>query len=392
MNPIQVADRSKNIKALRRIRSNKDIESVVRRIRSVVATNRNTVDTLYSGAAKLTSRRIKATGIGHKHTEKTRKLTKHKSLAERLAKNYKALSTLYASKVEINAVEAFLLQDGIRNKDALMSSVLDTQRYVYKANLACLRSIHTIASKYCPRQLVTLTAAVKDHLESTVPASRYSAMSDKVFVSTTEDRNVQKLVFHSYINIRDLMDDDEYVIQDYYIILSCSVDDLGNATYHVTSFKEFKMPGTFPVGTELASIEAGKSMVDALLNDSSIKVREEFKVNKKAFKSDKILFVDVSGKSLLLTLASGVTALEINEILTDTLPKIHALLGDVVMHRRQILHRVRNTEDGRVIEFMLDRSELTDKQLDPKMQFLRSTLRITDDDYDKVRDILSGVL
>ena len=391
MTPIQIAENSKNMSSLRKARSVQDILSILSSIRGATAAHAKTVESIYVAATRLKQNRIESAGLEHKHTLTGRSLSKYKSLVDRIAKHYKVLDALAVHKIEIGAIEAHLLQNTqVRKQEDTLTLVMDLNGYVYKNYLKCLRSIHVLASKYQPRQLVTLRAAVEEHIESSLPSSRYSRLSANVFVSATSENNIEKFVFQQYINIRGLIDDDKYVVDDFYIILSCVLDNNGDATYHATSYKEFKSPGSFPLGEELTSVDEANEMVSALLDKSSVKVQADM-VPVRDVHILGVKKVLVEPKKITLELKTGTTPKQINTILTETLPAFYALQGAQGMHKRQLLHRLRTSSKGRAtIEFILDKSESRAEVVNTKLGELRELFQLSDTDFDLVSKVLTG--
>jgi hypothetical protein len=391
MTPIQIAENSKNMSSLRKARSAQDILSILSSIRGATKAHAITVESIYLAATRLKQNRIESAGLEHKHTLTGRSLSKYKSLVARIAKHHTVLNALAVHKIEIGAIEAHLLQNTqVRKQESTLTLVMDLNGYVYKNYLRCLRSISVLASKYQPRQLITLRSAVETHIEDSLPSSRYSRLSSNVFVSATSENNIEKFVFQQYINIRGLIDDDKYVVDDFYIILSCVLDNNGDATYHATSYKEFKSPGSFPLGAELTSIDEANEKVSKLLDDSSVKVKADMA----PMKDINILGVKrvaVEPKKITLELKSGTTPKQINTILTETLPAFYALQGAHGMHKRQLLHRLRSDSAGRTkIEFILDKSESRTEVVDTKLGELRELFQLSDNDFKLVSRALTG--
>lgn len=391
MTPLQVAENSKNMSSLRKARSVQDILSILSSIRAATMAHASTIESMSLAASRLKQNRIKAVTLDHNHSLTGRNLSSYKGLVERLSKHYRILEALAVHKIEISAIEANLLQNSTaRKKDETLSVVMDLHGYVHKAYIRCLRSIHILAGKYQPRELVTLRAAVVDYIEDILPSTRYSRISSNVFLSEKTEQGIQKFVFQQYINIRGLVDDDSFVVDDFYVILSCQVDNVGNALYNVTTYKEFKTPGSFPLGVKLESLDEANDLVGKLLLASYVKLLADMP-QLKSVKTLGVKKVKVEPKVLTLILKSDISAKQINAILSEVLPTLYALLGAQGSNKRQILHRVRKSGGRKIIEFILDKSESRAEVVQTKLGELRSLFSLSEPDIHIIEQALAGV-
>lgn len=134
-----------------------------------------------------------------------------------------------------------------------------------------LAALSKISNEYIPnthRQVKTETTKV---IKGELAPENYSRIRSKTFVLSPADNLIQ---FQSFFVVSDLVNSEGYAYEEYSFVVTGNLNTATAEFVHfVTSLKDPKMPGTFPIGKEVTSLDDLKYKVRLLSSLDDVTVR-----------------------------------------------------------------------------------------------------------------------
>lgn len=338
MNYFEYVDsQSKNVESLRKARTFNDLAAVVTNIKASVRQIRSKV------LKKLSS------------------LNKEKISIETNLKapNFSSLSNVYD---DIHSLKCFSLEleyaksmsfsienDNKKKKfDTLVSEQISETNNVLNM---VYKYIDSIGSRYEPKELVQYYRAIQKHCQTYI---KYEKLN--TFVLPNAEKNTS---YRRYIILFNVVTAKGFIIPSVIICIAANTNYAEGYFYNLS----------FPSDVETPGVEYNFSNKNEMITQLTNKLTQIFgapllpiRVKSEAlYKIPGINSVYTTDEALSVELDSGVSASDVNNILTQLLPLIYSLTG-VSNTLSDVLHRVGIGPNGnRIIEFVLQGRTLVDR-------------------------------
>lgn len=190
-----------------------------------------------------------------------------------LKKHSDVINHLYENVLELDASIAMIKQsfagnkhvpEAIRGIKKLASSIDALLEEAFSA-------LDAIAHKHRPAKLAKFVDTLKSNLIDMLPASMYEDIQQNVYVvqDPTDDS-----LFHycQYFGLMGLKNLQGYKYDQYHIIITAIVAQDGTMEFHVNGLPNFKIPGKYPLGKAVTTLEQARKHIGMLLEHNNFVV------------------------------------------------------------------------------------------------------------------------
>lgn len=367
MNYLQYIDSdSTNVEMLRKSRTFNDLTSILSSIKSSITQIHSRLYKRLSSASKQEIT-VGATGSSGNFSK--------------LTSVYEDLHTLRCFSLELEFAKSIAFNIPNESKKArfdVLSSRLANQ-CVDSINLA-YKYLDSVGSKQEPKDLLVYANSVKKLLGSSIKYSKVQS-----FVLPSSDKNPS---FSHYLVFYNVKTSSGFIVPNVLVSIN-AINNFNGSHYFTVSFPSEINSNT----TNSIPFSSNKVLLDEVSKKFSVVLGHTVQPGLSPIKEGPILRIPnvfsakLEGHTLSVELDSGVTASEINAVLTALLPMIHAMTG-LSKVKTDILHRVSTTDSGtKKIEFTLRGRTLADRK---PLSNLKKMLPLSKGDIDSIISLLGN--
>ncbi len=186
-----------------------------------------------------------------------------------IEKHNAVLQRLYENAKELDAVESMLRQQfsGVKAQREALSGVVALKKNVDTSIQTALTALNNVATKHFPTEMQEMRDVLTGFLIDNVPENQYDDIGFLEYVALGDKNSI---TFSVYVEIENLKNSNGYVFDEYFIILTGVVDAKGNIAYFINALPDFKVPGKYPLGKQIASESQMEQRVSQLLAHNDI--------------------------------------------------------------------------------------------------------------------------
>lgn len=255
-----------------------------------------------------------------------------------LRKHSDVVTRLYDNVVDLDSAEALVKQafQGNKKQPAALKAIQELRKEVDLQVRDAFESLQALAEKHLPESMDKMRDLIVSYLIKRVPAKSYSNMSkDEVYVAPdAADKN--SIHMCAYIGLEKLKNNDGYVFDEYYFVLTGVISKSGEVQYFLNGLPSFKLPGKYPLGKQIDDPNSVRLRVDLLLHHNNLALQlDKLPMPIDADKAGKIGIhnirgiekVDVKDDELLLHFKAGTSEATVNNGIKDVMSRLTALMG-----------------------------------------------------------------
>lgn len=306
-----------------------------------------------------------------------------------LQKHVDVVNKLYANVLELDAAEAMVKQAFVGNKKqpGALKAIAELKASVDASINDAFDALQEIANKHLPTGMTKFVDDVTSYIIDSLDAKTYKDVFRQVYVTyDPEDKDL--LHFSQYIGIEALKTTEGFTFDQYYIVVTGVVDKEGRMTYYINSFPDFKVPGKYPIGKEVANIDAAKKRVSLLLSHNDFAVTADklpMPIDDERAKTSGLTTlkgvekVTVLNDELVVTLDTSVaTEAATQKILLAVMARLNSIAG-TARSSKIFTYKMSKVRGKRTIKFILvpnvDKStrHINLEKLDEAAEFLNLT-------------------
>lgn len=226
-----------------------------------------------------------------------------------------------------------------------------------------------------------------------VKGTDYQSMRTKKLVGATKDSSGDALTFYAVNTIEGLVDDKGFEL-DYFIVVSSTFNGLDGPVFRLVTLTKEPRIGDFLLGKSfdnaVAMIDLFNSLraVDNMVvgQKQVLPISEEVVSTKLMNVSPKITGARVVDESILVSLDQSSVPADINRVIIKVGTIIVGGLNAESAKKVTVTHKVRDTETGKTIEFMLvPTSDINVKFGAESFKSLQKALGLSDEAMNKLR-------
>lgn len=251
-----------------------------------------------------------------------------------IEKHVDVLQRLYDNAKELDAVEAMLRQafSGVKNQNTALRGVQALQAEVDRSIETALSALNKVATKHFPTEMNELRDQLTGFLLDNIEENQYKDMGFLEYASLGAKGEI---LFSVYVEIKDLKNDNGYVFDEYFIILTGVVDKTGNISYYINALPDFRVPGKYQLGKEIENVQQMEHQAAMLLAHNDVIThldRKPMPISKddaktKGFQNiPGVAGVEVKDDSLYIQLAKE-DPRTISNVVTTTMALLNQALG-----------------------------------------------------------------
>jgi hypothetical protein len=312
--------------------------------------------------------------------------------------NTDVLNELHDKAEELASIEAFLTQSfaNTKGQPAALKAVRELLKNVDETIYKAFESLHKVADSYLPKEFKELSDALTDILLDSLDPDSYADLHHVTYVVRTEDKMWH---YTYYVTIEDLKNSSGFIFDDYNVVLSALIDTKKHASYYLTTLSEFRIPGKFPIGKAINSVNDIKHTLAILLGHNDVidilhkkpLPLDSNSVKQHGFKNlPGVVSVNVQDDSLIVTLSKkNSTTANINKVITGILPVLNRIAGNK-SKKSVITKKIERTQSGATITFILV-GAVKDKEVGintNQLKELQHALDLTDADIRSIKEAL----
>lgn len=335
-------------------------------------------------------------------------VTKHKTPTQQdLAKNSSLLVELNESIAELEVAlrviqsKQFSKFDNQREAASMIRGLIKQANTTKKSQLD---SMAKISKNYTPVAHRKIVKAVEDITRKEFPEENYSAIRRKTFILQPQEDTIY---YQSYVVVQNLTNKEGYSYEDYSFVIT-GVYDMRTGEYepHLTALKDPKVPGSFPIGNEVATVSDLKRRMGAIYSIDGVettgrKVRlkgDTSEVRRRSIASfaDTVKGIRVKDRDLYIRLKKGTSESKVKNMLKEIIPIFKSIFLPRGSRTKQVQWKIVNgkrtgspfvvlslakREDTRGREFVGKVTELAD-QMNLNPMITREIVQKLVDEYD----------
>lgn len=135
-----------------------------------------------------------------------------------------------------------------------------------------LAAMSKISKQYTPKEHEAVVRDVAKFLKDELNPESYTRIRKKTFVLSAAKDIIQ---FQTFLVISDLVNEEGYAYEEYSFVVTGTLNTgTGEFDHYITTLKDPKMPGSFPMGKEIKSTEDAKLKIKLLTNFDDLIVRK----------------------------------------------------------------------------------------------------------------------
>lgn len=267
---------------IRRVRSVNDVLEIVGEIRKESENSIGAIGGLGVSLSATGDEEIKITHAPGKTRKIKTSSRRSKTSFTGQVKNYKAppkaniekhvavLDSLYDNARELDAIEATLKQSfaGIKSQGEALKGVRALKKTVDASIQKALTALNTVAMKHFPEEMIELRDQLTSFLIDNIPEKQYDDMGFLEYANLGDRPG--EIVFSVYVELENLRNNNGFVFDEYFIILTGVVNSRGQIAYYVNALPDFRTPGKYARGTQIMSERDMEHRVSQLLAHNDI--------------------------------------------------------------------------------------------------------------------------
>lgn len=199
-----------------------------------------------------------------------------------LAKNSTALEEITSAiedlqiALRVLTTKQFAKMDDSKAAVALIKGLIDQAKTLKDTHL---NAISVIARDFTPTDHKKAVKALRKLIKSEINEETYTAIQVKSFILNPAPDTIY---YQTFMLLRNLTNEDGFAYEAYSYVLTGSFDiGSGELTHYMTTLKDPKVPGTFPIGKEVPDVRALSTQIKAYnVIDSLISTQGRLKFNK----------------------------------------------------------------------------------------------------------------
>ncbi len=174
----------------------------------------------------------------------------------------KAFSVVDEIHDKVEAMDAVINNLALNFKGVTGSAKLISDAKKVRATLQgqldkAYRFLTETATKNEPEKFSKIVTTILDDILKTF-SEDYEKYKQTVYVVPAVRNGVDMVLFSRYVEFINFTNDDGTVYPKVYLVFNCLLDEFGNQTYSVNSFREFSPPGKATRGAEFTNAESGR--------------------------------------------------------------------------------------------------------------------------------------
>lgn len=257
-----------------------------------------------------------------------------------LSDNSSAIEELNDAIEDLNAAIRILSSKTFSKMDEskkAIESIKHIIREAGKIKREQLNAMQKLSRNYMPKEHSRQVKILEEIVENSIPDENYTGLSINSFVlSPSKDH----IYFQTFVTVEDLSNAEGFIYENYSYVYT-SVLDLNTSELapHITSLKDPKVPGTFPIGIELDSLKQLKAKILAINHIdelNSVKSRTRFGTAKQRQQMQRkgsiisevsrhIKKVRFHNKNLYVQYSKSISPREKSELLETLFPLIRSI-------------------------------------------------------------------
>lgn len=199
-----------------------------------------------------------------------------------LAKNSTALEEITSAiedlqiALRVLTTKQFAKMDDSKAAVALIKGLIDQAKTLKDTHL---NAISVIARDFTPTDHKKAVKALRKLIKSEINEETYTAIQVKSFILNPAPDTIY---YQTFMLLRNLTNEDGFAYEAYSYVLTGSFDiGSGELTHFMTTLKDPKVPGTFPIGKEVPDVRALSTQIKAYnVIDNLISTQGRLKFNK----------------------------------------------------------------------------------------------------------------
>jgi hypothetical protein len=232
-----------------------------------------------------------------------------------------------------------------------------------------LKAMSRISKDYTPSQHTKILTLARKTLITELDEENYSSLRVKTYILTP---STDIIYFQSFIVVNDLSNEDGYVYENYsYVLTSVFQSKDGELRHHLTTLKDPKTPGGFPIGKEIENPSSLKmklrmlNILDSLIfkkNKIALrKTTEQLKNNNLTKVSKYIKNIRVKGTNLFVAVEESLTKTQKVELVNKLFPVIRTIFLPRTSRNTHLAYKeITSSKTGKpFLVFSLGRTENT---------------------------------
>lgn len=283
--------------------------------------------------------------------------------AAELQKHTAVIDKLYANVLELDAAEAMVKQAfaGHKKQKAALAAIADLKADVDASINDAFDALQEIANKHLPASMTKFVDGVTEYLLDVVDSKTFKDIFRQTYV-TFDQEDKAALHFSEYIGLEGLKTTSGFTFDQYYVVVTGVINKTGAMTYYVNSFPDFKVPGKYPIGKEVADLNAAKKHIAILLAHNDFAVTgdklplpvDDSRAKNSGITSlkgvEKVAVVD---DELIVSLAPTVkTDTMVNKIVIEIMARLKSILNNRTS-KNIFTYKVSTVKGKKTIKFIL---------------------------------------
>lgn len=187
------------------------------------------------------------------------------SSARTKAENNQKLMALEQAIAELNVAYQILSSKtfaSFKNQGEAARGVRATIEEARVLQKGMIKVMSQDVSKEAPADHRKLAAGFVRYLDSILSKERYSTIKSRTFVA----KGTNPIEYQTFLHIKDFENSDGVNYSKYFIVITTRVDILEAVQSHyITSIVDELIPGSFPVGRHVDTLNNGKKAINSLL-------------------------------------------------------------------------------------------------------------------------------
>ena len=291
----------------------------------------------------------------------------------------------------INTVESFPKSS---EQKASLKSTITLKNKLVGTLAEAKENLSSLAKQNAPDELVMYGKELRRYITSKLEQVKdFSSTSNTITVIPIDD----DLVFYNQLTLNDLVGNDGAVYTRT-IIISKSTDG-GSDQYHINMISGTQTTELVSMKLMFSNVVEMLEHLERLMGDVDVLFSKDKQVlpetetvisSKLSEISPKVVSVSVVDEVIVVKLDKSTQHSDINRVIVKVGKYVHSLLSVSVIHKVGLHHKVRVTDSGTEVHFILTKLAGTKSSITPQ-QFkeLHSVLGISTQDVEKLRHAIA---
>lgn len=193
--------------------------------------------------------------------------------AAALKKHSDVINHLYDNVLELDAALAMIKQSFAGNKKlpAAVKSLKELTNSINDSLNDAFDALDAIAHKHRPKKLANFSDTLTGNIIDMLPKHMYDDIHRSVYV-TQDSEDASLFHYCEYIGLMGLKNLQGYKYDQYYVIITAVVAQNGTMEFHINGLPDFKIPGRYPLGKAVTTLEQARRYVGLLFEHNNFVV------------------------------------------------------------------------------------------------------------------------